>query len=81
MEINWENVDVEKIMFNLIEQRAPGVAEKLLEMAARQIPLYELMDQLQMMVIKDELDEDDYETAIIAMRYARRYLSAPETGH
>ena len=81
MEINWDNVDVEKMVFDLIEQRAPVVAERLLEMAARQIPFPELMVQLQVMVIEDELNEDDYETALIALRYARRYLSDPVTGH
>jgi len=81
MEINWDNVDVEKMIFDLIEQRAPNLAERLLQMAARQTPPSELKAQLQMMMIEDELDEDDYDTALIAMEYARRYLSTPATGH
>jgi len=81
MEIDWENIDVEKLIFDLIEHRAPGVAERLLEMAARQAPLSELTEQVQLMVIKDELNEEDYETVLIALRYARRYLSTPTRGH
>ncbi|MGE0130805.1 MAG: hypothetical protein AB7U82_22230 [Blastocatellales bacterium] len=81
MEINWDNVDVEKMIFDLIEQRSPGVAERLLQMAARQAPLSELREQLQIMMFEDELAEDDYDTALIALQYARRYLSTPATGH
>lgn len=81
MEINWDNVDVEKMVFDMIEQRAPGMAERLLQMAAGQAPLSELKEQLHMMLGEDELDEDDYDTALIALQYACRYLSTPATGH
>ncbi len=79
--INWDNVDVEKMVFDLIEQRAPAVAERLLEMASHPAPLSDQMLQLQMLIFEDELSEEDYETAVIALRYARRYLKDPATGH
>jgi hypothetical protein len=79
--MNWENVDVEKMVFELIEQRAPAVAERLLEMASHPAALSDQVLQLQMMIFEDELSEDDYETAIIALRYARRYLKDPARGH
>ncbi len=79
--IDWDNVDVEKMVFDLIEQRAPAVAERLLEMALQPTPLSDQVLQLQLMIFDDELNEDDYETAIIALRYARRHLHDPVTGH
>ncbi len=78
---NWENVDVEKVVFEMIEQRAPVIAEKLLEMACRPTSLSDLLVQLQVMVFEDELNEDDYESAVIALRYARRYLADPIRSH
>jgi hypothetical protein len=74
------DVDVEKMAFELIEQRTPSVAELLLGMAAQTSPLYELEAKLWSLAARDKLGEKDYLTALVALRYARRYVTT-ERGH
>jgi hypothetical protein len=49
-------------------------------MAAQTAPLYELEARLWTLAERDQLGEKDYLTALVALRYARRYLST-ELGH
>lgn len=75
-----KDIDVEKIAFELIEKRTPSVAELLLGMAAQTAPLYELEARLWALAERDQLGGKDYLTALVALRYARRYLTT-ELGH
>ena len=74
------DIDVEKIAFEQIEQRTPSIAELLLSMAAQKAPLYELEARLWALAERDQLGGKDYLTALVALRYARRYVTT-EPGH
>lgn len=76
-----QSLDVEKIAFELIEDRAPAVADMLLVMASRKVPVAELIGQLQLLALNDRLRPRDFDTAVAALLYARRYLNAPMTSH
>lgn len=78
---NIRVIDVEKMAFDQLEQYTPHVAELLLQMAARPAPLDVLVKQLRARALAYKLGEDDYLTAVIALRYARRHLSSTSTGH
>lgn len=77
----WEDPDPEKIAFELIEQYAPEVAELLLEMAAQSDSLPELTARLYDLALENDLPEEDFRAAAIALRYARRSLTAPVLTH
>ena len=76
-----QTVDAEKMAFEQIERQTPMVAEMLLRMAARPAPLHVLTEQLRVCALADELGEDYYLTAVIALRYARRYLTGFTISH
>jgi hypothetical protein len=74
-------VDVEKMAFEQLERHTPWMAEILLQMAARPAPLDALTQQLRIRALVDELGEDDYLMAEIALGYARRHLTSCATSH
>ena len=78
---NIKAVDVEKLAFDQLERHTPQVAELLLQMAACPTPMDVLAKQLRTHASAYKLGDDDYLTAVIALRYARRYLSSSVTGH
>lgn len=68
--------ETDRIAFDLLEQRAPHIAELMLRLAALPLPLPELIAHFRALTRPRGLNESDFKAAVAALRHARRQLNA-----
>ncbi len=72
-------IDLEKMAFELLAQRAPHLADLLVWMAALPVPLPELIEHFR--ALTTGMNKRDFDATVNALRYARRSVSAAEHDH
>lgn len=78
---NLTESDMERIAFELLERRAPHIAELLLWMAALPLSTAELTTHFRALTMSQEMREEDFGAVIQALRHARRIVATGTTSH